>query len=202
MILILKALHDVATVKRVVISTYQSVSGAGKEAMQELEEQSRLNLNGGDLENKHFVKPIAFNVIPQIDAFVENGYTKEEMKMINETQKILEDPTVKVTATTVRVPVFVGHSESLNIETEKKVTASEAREVLSKMPGVSVMDDPNNGKYPTPKELSGRDESFVGRIREDLSHEKALDLWNVSDNLRKGAALNAVQIAEELQRIS
>ena len=198
MVLILKALHDVATVKRVVISTYQSVSGAGKEAMQELEEQSRSNLNGTDIENKQFVKPIAFNVIPQIDAFLENGYTKEEMKMINETQKILEDTSVKVTATTVRVPVFIGHSESLNIETQRKVTVQEAREVLSKMPGVEVMDDPKNLVYPTPKELSGRDESFVGRIREDLSCENALDLWNVSDNLRKGAALNAVQIAEVL----
>lgn len=201
MILILKALHDVARVKRVVISTYQSVSGAGKEAMQELEEQARLNLSGGDLKNKHFVKPIAFNVIPQIDSFTDNGYTKEEMKMINETQKILEDDAVKVTATTVRVPVFIGHSEALNIETEKKVTAQEARDILTKMPGVEVMDDPQNGVYPTPKELSGRDESFVGRIREDVSLENGLELWNVSDNLRKGAALNAVQIAEALLKL-
>lgn len=149
-----------------------------------------------EIECKKFPHPIAFNLIPQIDSFLENGYTKEEVKMIEETKKILGDPSIQVTATTVRVPVFVGHSESINIQTKRKLSVAQVRELLSVMPGVEVMDDPSKLIYPTPRETAGRDEVFVGRIREDLSHPRAIDLWCVSDNLRKGAALNAVQIAE------
>lgn len=198
LVLVLDAIHKAAKIKRVVVSTYQSVSGAGKEAIEELENHTRANLNGGDYKNTVFSKPMAFNVIPQIDKFLDNGYTKEEMKMTNETQKILGDSSVKLTATTVRVPVFIGHSEAVNIQTEKKLTADQVREILSKTPGVAVMDDPQNMVFPTPRELAGKDESFVGRIREDISQENGIDLWCVSDNLRKGAALNAVQIAEAL----
>ncbi len=198
MVMVLKPIHDAATIKRVVVSTYQSVSGAGKEAMSELEQQSRVNLAGSSAEPEVFKKSISFNLIPQIDSFTENGYTKEELKMINETQKILEDSSIKVTATCVRVPVFVGHSESINIQTERKITADEVRDLLSKFPNVEVMDDPANGVYPTPKEIAGTDPTYVGRIREDLSIENGIELWCVADNLRKGAALNAVQIAEAL----
>lgn len=198
MVVVLKPIYDAVGIERIVVSTYQSVSGAGKEGMAELEDQSRQNMNGKFVEPKKFSKQIAFNVIPQIDSFLENGYTKEEMKMILETQKILGDDTVRVTATAVRVPVFIGHSESINIQTKKKISAAEVRDILSKAPGVVVMDDPAEGVYPTPRELSGEDPSFVGRIREDVSVENGIELWCVSDNLRKGAALNAVQIAEAL----
>lgn len=198
MVLALKPLHDEACIKRVVISTYQSVSGAGKEAVEELESQTRQNLQGIRPKAEKFTKEIAFNVIPHIDVFQENGYTKEEMKMIQETKKILEDDTIQLTATTVRVPVFVGHSEALNVELKKPLSVEKVRELLTQMPGVEVMDNPSNNEYPTPKLLSGRDETFVGRIRTDISNPNAIEMWVVSDNLRKGAALNAVQIAEEL----
>ncbi len=198
MVMVLKPIHDAVRIKRIVVSTYQSVSGAGKEAMAELEQQSRVNLAGGNAESTVFKKSISFNLIPQIDSFTESGYTKEELKMINETQKILEDSSIAITATCVRVPVFIGHSESINIQTEKKITTDEVRTLLSQFPNVEVMDDPANGVYPTPKEVAGTDPTYVGRIREDLSIENGIELWCVADNLRKGAALNAVQIAESL----
>jgi len=198
LVVALKPLHDAATIERVVVSTYQSVSGAGKEAITELEDQSRVNLSGGKPEPKHFQHPIAFNVIPQIDVFQENGYTKEEMKMILETQKILGDDTVKITATTVRVPVFVGHSEAVNIQTKDKLTPNQVRTLLTGAPGIDVMDDPNKNLYPTPRDISGKDDVYVGRIREDISIKNGIEFWCVGDNLRKGAALNAIQIAETL----
>ena len=201
MVLALKPIHDAVGIKRVVVSTYQSVSGAGKDAILELEKTTKLNLNGMDKKPTQFVKPISFNVIPQIDVFMESGYTKEEEKMINETKKILGDDTIQVTATCVRVPVFVGHSESINVETKQPLSVERLTELLDKMPGVTVMDDPENGVYPTPKETSGQDDTFIGRIRKDNSCENAIDFWCVSDNLRKGAALNAVQIAESLQTV-
>ncbi len=169
--------------------------------MDELLQQTVALLNFKDIEIKVYPHQIAFNVLPHIDKFLENGYTKEEMKMVNETKKIMGDPSIRVTATTVRVPVFRGHSESVNIETEKKITAQEVREILSKAPGVVVIDNPEKNEYPLPIYASGRDEVFVGRIREDESIENGINMWIVSDNLRKGAALNAVQIAEELIRM-
>ena len=198
MVMALKPIYDLAGIERVVVSTYQSVSGAGKAGIDELEKQARLSLNGGDFVAQKFPHTIAFNLIPQIDDFLPNGYTKEEIKMIEETKKILGDPTIQVTATTVRVPVFVGHSESINIQTKRKVSAAEVREALRKMPGVIVMDDPQNSVYPTPRETAGKNEVFVGRIREDLSIPNGIELWCVADNLRKGAALNAIQIAQAL----
>lgn len=198
MVLPLKAIYDVAGIKRIVVSTYQSVSGAGKEGIEELESHTRLNLGGSQPKSELFPVSIPFNVIPQIDVFTENGYTKEEMKMVNETKKILEDDTIQVTATCVRVPVFVGHSESINIQTNKKLSVDEAREILSKFPGIEVLDDTENGLYPTPKDTAGTDPTYIGRIREDISQENGIELWCVADNLRKGAALNAVQIAEAL----
>ncbi|MCX7724883.1 MAG: aspartate-semialdehyde dehydrogenase [Thermodesulfovibrio sp.] len=198
MVVALKPIHDVAKIKRVVVTTFQSVSGTGKKAMDELLQQTVALLNFKDIEIKVYPHQIAFNVLPHIDKFLENGYTKEEMKMVWETQKIMGDPSIKVTATTVRVPVFRGHSESVNIETEKKITAQQVREILSKAPGVVVMDNPEKNEYPLPIYASGKDEVFVGRIREDESIENGINMWIVSDNLRKGAALNAVQIAEEL----
>ncbi|MCK5862153.1 MAG: aspartate-semialdehyde dehydrogenase [Candidatus Hydrogenedentes bacterium] len=201
MVVVLKPLHDAARIKRVVVSTYQAVSGAGIAAITELKKQSQALLEGRDYPPKEFPYQIAFNCIPQIpqsDAFVDNGYTTEEMKMINETKKILGDDSVAVTATTVRVPVVTGHSESVNVETERKLTAAEAREILGKAPGVIVEDDLAAQKYPLATVAAGKYDTFVGRIREDLSHPSALDMWVVSDNLLKGAALNAVQIAEKL----
>lgn len=199
MVMPLKPLHDRYRIKRIVVSTYQSVSGSGKEAMQELEDFSRANLSGREFEPKVYPHPIAFNVLPHIDVFQENGYTKEEIKMIEETKKILEDDTVQVTATTVRVPVFVGHSEAVNIEFEKRPESiAEVRQILSEFPGVTVMDDPENNVYPTPRETAGTDDTYVGRLRYDLSNPNAIEMWVVADNLRKGAALNAVQIAEAL----
>jgi aspartate-semialdehyde dehydrogenase len=196
LVMALKPIHDKATIKRIVVSTYQSVSGAGKDGITKLEAQSRLNLTGGSGEDPDF--PIAFNAIPQIDVFTENGYTKEEMKMTNETQKIMEDDSIALTATAVRVPVFIGHSEAVNIQTKDPISVAEVRQCLSDMPGVTVMDDPKKGVYPTPKALSGKDDVFVGRIRKDISQENTIDLWVVADNLRKGAALNTVQIAEHV----
>jgi aspartate-semialdehyde dehydrogenase len=198
MVVVLKPLHDRAKIRRIVITTFQSVSGTGKKAIDELAGQTVALLNFKDVEKNVYPHQIAFNCLPHIDAFLENGYTKEEMKMVHETKKIMEDDSIGVTATTVRVPVFRCHSESVNIETEQKLTANEARAILSAAPGVLVYDDPKRNIYPLAIDVSGKDETYVGRIREDESIPNGLNLWIVSDNLRKGAALNAVQIAEEL----
>src|SRR5512139_3751164 len=199
MVVALKPLHDKAKIKRVVVATYQSVSGAGKEGMDELFEQSRAIFVGDQVEAKKFTKQIAFNVIPHIDVFLDDGSTKEEWKMVAETKKIL-DPKVKVQATCVRVPVFVGHSESLNIEFENEISAEQAQEILREAPGVMLVDKREDGGYVTPIECVGDGATFVSRVREDSTVENGLALWCVSDNLRKGAALNAVQIAELLGR--
>jgi len=198
MVVALKPLHDAAKIKRIVVSTYQSVSGAGKKGLKALEQETRSIIEGLDLEQFLLPKQIAFNLVPQIDVFMENYYTKEEMKMVNETRKIMEVPDMRITATCVRVPVFVAHSESINIETEKKLTREDAIRLLEKAPGVKVVDDVSKGEYPMPIKAAGKDETFVGRIREDESIANGLNFWVVSDNLRKGAALNAVQIAELL----
>ena len=197
MVVALKPLHDAATIKRVVVATYQSVSGAGKEGMDELFQQTRAVFVADPVEAKKFTKRIAFNVIPHIDVFMEDGQTKEEWKMVAETKKIL-DPKIKVTATCVRVPVFIGHSEAVNLEFEKPITADEAREILREAPGCQVIDKRENGGYITPVESAGEDATYISRIREDPTIDNGLNLWVVSDNLRKGAALNAVQIAELL----
>ena len=198
MVVALKPIHDVAKIKRIVVSTYQAVSGTGKRAIQELESQVLAIYNNQEVTKQVYPHQIAFNCLPHIDVFFENGYTKEEMKMVNETKKIMEDDSIRVTATTVRVPVFYGHSESVNIETEKKITAGQVREILSKAPGVIVVDDPKKNEYPLAINAAGKDETFVGRIREDESIPNGINMWVVSDNIRKGAALNAVQIAEIL----
>jgi aspartate-semialdehyde dehydrogenase len=195
LVVALKPLHDRAKIKRVVVATYQSVSGAGKEAMDELFTQTKAVYTLQETAAKKFTKRIAFNVIPHIDAFMEDGFTKEEWKMVAETKKIL-DPKIKVVATCVRVPVFVGHSEAVNVEFENPITADEAREVLRSAPGCLVIDKRENGGYVTPYEAAGEDATYISRIREDPTVENGLVLWCVSDNLRKGAALNAVQIAE------
>jgi len=197
LVVALKPLHDLFTIKRVVVSTYQSVSGAGKDAMDELFRQTRAVFVADPVEVGAFTKQIAFNVIPHIDVFLDSGLTKEEWKMAVETQKIL-DPDIQVTATCVRVPVFVGHSESVNIEFEQPVTAEKARAALRAAPGILVVDKREDGGYVTPLECAGEDATFVSRIRKDPTVENGLNLWIVSDNLRKGAALNAVQIAESL----
>ncbi|KTT69915.1 aspartate-semialdehyde dehydrogenase [Sphingomonas sanguinis] len=199
MVVALKPLHDKATIKRVVVATYQSVSGAGKAGMDELFEQSRNIFVGDPAEPKKFTKQIAFNVIPHIDSFLDDGSTKEEWKMVAETKKIL-DPKVKVTATCVRVPVFVGHSEALNIEFENEISAEEAQDILREAPGVMLIDKREDGGYVTPVECVGDYATFISRVREDSTVDNGLSLWCVSDNLRKGAALNAVQIAELLGR--
>jgi aspartate-semialdehyde dehydrogenase len=198
MVVALKPIHDAVRIKRIVVSTYQAVSGTGKKAIDELEAQTRALLNGQEPVVKVYPHQIAFNCLPQIDVFIDNGYTKEEMKMINETKKIMNDSTIAVTATTVRVPVFYAHSESVNIETERKITPAEVRNLLSKAPGVKVIDDPSQKLYPLAIHAAGKDDTYVGRIREDESIANGINLWVVSDNLRKGAALNAVQIAEIL----
>jgi len=198
MVVVLKPLHDAARIRRVVVSTYQSVSGAGKEAMDELWNQTKSKyVPGQEVAPSKFTKEIAFNVIPHIDVFMEDGYTKEEWKMLVETKKIL-DPKIKVTATCVRVPVFVGHSEAVNLEFERPMTVAEARSILREAPGVMVVDKREPGGYVTPVEAAGEFATFVSRIREDTTVENGLNLWIVSDNLLKGAALNAVQIAETL----
>jgi aspartate-semialdehyde dehydrogenase len=197
MVVALKPLHDIARIRRVVVATYQSVSGAGKEAMDELYGQTKNIYTLGSVEPHKFTKQIAFNVIPHIDVFMEDGSTKEEWKLRVETQKIL-DPEIEVVATCVRAPVFVGHSEAINVEFESALSASEARRALDGAPGVVVVDRRENGGYMTPVEAAGEDAVFVGRIRKDPTVEHGLSLWVVSDNLRKGAALNAVQIAEHL----
>jgi aspartate-semialdehyde dehydrogenase len=198
MVVVLKPLHDAARIKRVVVSTYQAVSGTGKKAIHELEAQVCALLNNQDIEKKVYPHQIAFNCLPHIDVFLENGYTKEEMKMVDETKKIMEDQTIQVTATTVRVPVFYGHSESVNVEFERELTPEAARKLLAKAPGVKVVDDPKKNQYPLAIYAAGKDETFVGRIRKDESVKYGLNLWIVADNIRKGAALNAVQIAEIL----
>jgi aspartate-semialdehyde dehydrogenase len=195
LVVALKPLHDKATIKRVVVATYQSVSGAGKDAMDELFSQTKAVYTNSELINKKFPKRIAFNVIPEIDVFMEDGYTKEEWKMMMETKKIL-DPKIRLTATCVRVPVFVGHSEAVNIEFENPITADEARNILRNAPGCLVIDKHEPGGYVTPYEAAGEDATYISRIREDNTVENGLSLWCVSDNLRKGAALNAIQIAE------
>jgi aspartate-semialdehyde dehydrogenase len=195
LVVALKPLHDRFGISRVVVSTYQSVSGAGKDGMDELMNQTRAIFSASAPEAKKFTKRIAFNVIPHIDVFMEDGYTKEEWKMMAETKKIL-DPKIKLTATCVRVPVFVGHSESVNIECEKPVSVEEATSVLRSAPGVQVIDKREDGGYITPYESAGEDATYISRIREDITVENGLAFWCVSDNLRKGAALNAIQIAE------
>lgn len=199
MLLALKPLHDAVGVTRVNVCTYQAVSGAGKSAVEELAAQTAQLLNAKQLETKVFPKQIAFNVLPQVDVFLDNGYTREEMKMVWETRKILDDESILVNPTAVRVPVFYGHSEALHIETRDSISAIEARELLARAPGVVVIDEEVDGGYPTAvTDASGNDSVYVGRIREDISHSQGLNLWVVSDNVRKGAATNAVQIAELL----
>lgn len=198
MVVALKPIHDAARIKRVVVSTYQAVSGAGIEAIEELTAQTKAVLAGGEYPPEVFAYQIAFNLIPHIDVFTDLDYTKEEWKMVNETKKIMNDDSIAVTATTVRVPVYRSHSESINIETYEKLTAEEARKLLEAAPGVIVIDEPQEKKYPMPLYTSDRDEVFVGRIREDNTIEKGLNIWCVADQIRKGAATNAIQIAELL----
>ena len=198
MVVALKPLHDEARIKRIVVTTFQSVSGTGKDAMDELMTECQDLLSFKQTSPKVYPHQIAFNCLPHIDDFLPSGYTKEEMKMVHETRKIMGDQSIHVTATTVRVPVYVGHSEAINIETERKLSANEARAILSTAPGVLLYDDPAHKIYPMPLEVAGKDEVYVGRVREDESIANGLNLWVVADNLRKGAALNAVQIAEHL----
>ena len=197
MLVALKPLHDAAKIERINVATYQSVSGGGRSALEELGRQTAGILNFQEADPQRFPVQIAFNLIPHIDDFLDNGYTKEEMKLVWETRKILGDDSIQVNPTAVRVPVFYGHSEAVNIETRDKLTVAEARKLLENAPGVEVVDEHKAGGYPTPvTHASGRDAVYVGRIREDFSHPRGLNLWVVSDNIRKGAALNAVQIAE------
>ncbi|KFG70704.1 aspartate-semialdehyde dehydrogenase [Microvirga sp. BSC39] len=197
LVVALKPLHDRATIKRVVVATYQSVSGAGKDGMDELDRQTKALYSLQDVQEKKFPKRIAFNLIPHIDTFMEDGYTKEEWKMMVETKKIL-DPKIKLTATCVRVPVFISHSEAVNVEFENPITADEARDILRSSPGIMVVDKREPGGYITPHEAAGEDATYISRIREDITVENGLSFWCVSDNLRKGAALNAIQIAESM----
>jgi aspartate-semialdehyde dehydrogenase len=201
MVVALKPIHDAVGIERINVATYQSVAGAGRKAVEELATQTAQLLNGRPVEPKVIARQIAFNCVPQIDRFLDNGYTKEEMKMHWETQKIFHDRQIRVNATTVRVPVFYGHSEVLHIETRRKISAAEARALLEKAPGVAVLDERKPGGYPTAvTEAANHDTVYVGRIRDDISHDRGLDLWVVADNIRKGAATNAVQIAEILVR--
>jgi aspartate-semialdehyde dehydrogenase len=202
MLVALKPIYDAVGIERINVATYQSVSGAGKEAVEELASQTAALLNGHSIDEPRIVaRQIAFNCVPQIDKFQDNGYTKEEMKMLWETQKIMEDSAIRVNATAVRVPVFYGHSEAVHLETSRKITAAEARALLQKAPGVTVLDERKPGGYPTAvTEAANHDTVYVGRIREDISHERGLDLWIVADNIRKGAATNSIQIAEILVR--
>jgi len=197
LVVALKPLHDAVGITRINIATYQAVSGTGKEAIDELAGQTAKLLNGQPAEKEVYPVQIAFNVLPQIDAFQDNGYTREEMKMVWETRKILGDESIEINPTCVRVPVFYGHSEAVHIETRQKISAEHATELLSEAPGIIVIDGREDGKYPTPVvDAAGVDAVFVGRIREDISHQQGLNLWIVSDNVRKGAALNSIQIAE------
>lgn len=199
MLVALKPIQDAVGIERINVATYQAVSGTGKDAVEELAAQTANLLNGKPVESKVYPRQIAFNCLPHIDVFLDNGYTKEEMKMVWETRKIMGDDSIQVNPTAVRVPVFYGHSEAVHVETRKKITADEARDLLSRAPGVVVMDERRDGGYPTAvTEGANHDPVYVGRIREDISHPRGLDLWVVSDNVRKGAALNSVQIAEIL----
>ncbi len=198
MVVALKPIHDEFRIKRIVVSTYQSVSGSGQKAIEELKVQTQALLEGKEAESKVYPHQIAFNCLPHIDVFLENGYTKEEMKMVNETRKILEDPRIQVSPTTVRVPVFYSHSEAVNVETEKPINSMKVIKLLSSAPGVQIIDDPENLSYPLAIDAEGKDPVYVGRIRDDISGVNAVNFWVVADNLRKGAALNAVQIAELL----
>ncbi|MFP4671826.1 MAG: aspartate-semialdehyde dehydrogenase [Desulfohalobiaceae bacterium] len=198
MVMALKPLHDAARIQRIVVSTYQAVSGSGQKAVDELQSQVRSLFNMQEPEVQVYPHQIAFNCLPHIDSFQDNDYTGEEMKMINETKKIMGQEDLRITATTVRVPVFYGHSEAVNIQTERKLSAVEARAILSQSPGIRVLDNPRENIYPMPIHATGQDETFVGRIREDLSLDNALEMWVVADNIRKGAALNTIQIAETL----
>ena len=200
MVVALKPIYDAVGIKRVVVSTYQAVSGSGRGGIAALDAQARQWAAGEPVEQQFYPYQIAFNVLPHIDSFLPSGYTKEEQKMVDETAKIFADPDLKVAATCVRVPVFGAHSEAVNVQTRKKLTAGEARDLLAGAPGILVVDDPAELQYPLPLDAEGEDPVYVGRIREDVTVENGLDLWVVSDNLRKGAALNAVQIAEELVR--
>jgi len=197
LVIALKPLHDLFTIKRIVVSTYQSVSGAGKASMDELIKQTKLALDGKDIKSENFTKQIAFNAIPHIDVFSDDGYTKEELKMCNETKKILDDK-IDLTATCVRLPISVSHSESVNIQFEKTFSLEQIKEALSSFDGCKVIDERSDGGYSTPLEAAGKDETFISRIREDKTIKNGLNLWIVSDNLLRGAALNAVEIAETL----
>lgn len=196
MMVALKPIYDKVGIKRIVVSTYQAVSGTGAKAIEELQNQTLAYAAGSPMESSVYPHQIAFNCLPHIDIFMENGYTKEEMKMVNETRKIFEDSSIGVTATAVRVPVFYGHSEAINIETKTKISAAEVKELLATAPGVKLVDDPENGIYPLATDCAGKFETLVGRIREDESIDNGINMWVVSDNILKGAALNAVQIAE------
>lgn len=200
MVLPLKPIYDAAGIERIVVSTYQSTSGWGKEAVAEMFDQTKTLLADPDakVKAKCIFKQIAFNVVPQIDSFLDNAYTKEEMKMVNETRKIFEDDKIQITATCVRVPVAIGHSESVNIKTKKKISLDQVRKLINEFPTCRVIDDPSKGEYPTPIDCVGIDDTLVGRIREDISQKNGIDMWIVSDNLRRGAALNAVLIAEQM----
>ena len=200
MLVALKPIHDAAQIKRIVVSTYQAVSGTGAKAIAELEAQVRAWAEGRPLPKQVYPHQIAFNCLPHIDSFLDNGYTKEEMKMVNETRKMFEDDSIGVTATTVRVPVFYGHSEAVNIETVRKITAAEVKELMARAPGVKLVDEPTLSRYPLALDCAGKFETLVGRIREDESIANGINLWVVADNILKGAALNAVQIAEILGR--
>ena len=201
MLVALKPIYDAVGIERINVCTYQAVSGTGKEAIEELAGQTARLLNGQSIDCEVYPKQIAFNVLPHIDTFQDNGYTREEMKMVWETQKILGDDSIQVNPTCVRVPVFFGHSEAVHIETREKISAAAARKLLEDFPGITVLDERADGGYPTAvTESAGKDAVFVGRIREDISHPRGLDLWVVSDNVRKGAALNSIQIAEALIR--
>ncbi|MEE9515543.1 MAG: aspartate-semialdehyde dehydrogenase [Candidatus Adiutricales bacterium] len=198
MVVALKPIYDAAGIKRIVVSTYQAVSGTGQKAVDELAHQTKALIGGGEAKNHVYPHRIAFNCLPHIDVFQDNGYTKEEMKMVNETHKIMEDESIMISATTVRVPVFYSHSEAVWIETGKKITPEEVRRLLSKAPGVTVFDNPTKNEYPLAINAAGMDDTYVGRIREDISCENGIVMWVVSDNLRKGAALNTIQIGEHL----
>jgi aspartate-semialdehyde dehydrogenase len=200
MVQALSPIHKAYGIKRIVVSTYQAVSGTGKKAIDELFDQTRAIINFLDYENNVYPHRIAFNCLPHIDSFLDNGYTKEEMKMVNETRKILEDDSIGVTATTVRVPVFFGHSESVNIETGDSVSAAEVKSLLEKTAGIKVIDDPATNQYPLATDAAGQDLTLVGRIRDDESISNGINMWIVADNIRKGAATNAVQIAEVLAK--
>lgn len=201
MLVALKPIYDAVGIERINVATYQAVSGTGKEAIEELASQTASLLNGKSIETKVYPKQIAFNALPHIDVFQDNGYTKEEMKMVWETRKIFADERIQVNPTAVRIPVFYGHSEAINVETREKMTADQARKILKKAPGITVLDKHEDGGYPTAvTESAGKDAVFIGRIREDISHPRGLNLWVVADNVRKGAALNSVQIAELLAK--